>query len=104
MKRLFILLAILLSVAVAAPAGAAEKIGIVLMHGKLGASLARCTGGSRLGGTIAALEGAGYLGDARDVLVAQARFYLATATVSATSTRPSPSSRQKAPPPSSSAV
>ncbi len=38
MKRFFILLAILLSVAAAPPAGAAEKIGSVLMHGKQGAS------------------------------------------------------------------
>ena len=62
MKRLFILLAILLSVAVAAPAGAAEKIGIVLMHGKLGASLGSVHGRQQIGGQlIAALEGAGYL-------------------------------------------
>lgn len=62
MKQLFILLAILLCVAVAAPAGAAEKIGIVLMHGKLGASLGSVHGRQQIGGRlVAALQDAGYL-------------------------------------------
>ena len=106
MKRFFILLAILLSVAVAAPAGAAEKIGIVLMHGKLGASLGSVHGRQQIGGQlIAALEGAGYLVATPEMCWSRRRgFDLSYTTVSATSTRPSPSSRQKAPPPSSSAV
>ncbi len=63
MKRFVILLAILLSVAVAPPAGAAEKIGIVLMHGKLGASLGSASGRRQIGGRlIAALQDAGCWG------------------------------------------
>jgi len=62
MKRFLILMAALIGFSVASAADAERKIGIVLLHGKLGASLGSSYGRSPIGiGLIDALQHAGYL-------------------------------------------
>lgn len=63
MMRFLVLLASLLSIALVEPARAEGKVGIVLLHGKLGTNMGTGSGrgpviGARL---VSALEGAGYL-------------------------------------------
>jgi len=67
LRRSFLLL--LLSIALAMPAAAAERLGIVLMHGKAGSP------GRGIDGLAAQLEAAGYLVDRPEMCWSRARIY-----------------------------